>query len=91
MPTTEQREKAVPDWVNKTPRGCSYSLIMFGPSDDAEQEIDISEKEYLALKNFLARTRGLAPRVGAQLRAGHCRASSGLSGAARARKQRSRR
>lgn len=49
--------REVPDWVTKTPQ-VGYDLEMWDEFNGAEQTIELTRDEYLALKKRLAELRG---------------------------------
>jgi hypothetical protein len=57
MPT-EAAQK--PDWL-ETPDETEYDLVMSGEAGSSVQTVNLSREEYIALKEYLCKLRGLKP------------------------------
>jgi hypothetical protein len=49
----------IPDWVNDTPRGSEYYLLMQAHDGDWQQDVELDRDEFEALKQYLATMRNI--------------------------------
>lgn len=59
----------LPDWLEDTPRGSEYHLMMDDHDGNWRQEVDLSRDEFEALKDHLGIMRGLLTPEEAEARA----------------------
>jgi hypothetical protein len=49
----------LPDWAIKTPEEMRYDLEMYDPWEGCVDGVSLTRNEYLALKQYLAKMRGI--------------------------------
>ena len=55
----ESKEKSAPEWVTETPQDLDYKLEVWDENTTL-QEVALTRSEYVALKEHIAKMRGLA-------------------------------
>jgi hypothetical protein len=65
VPATSRKPETIPDWLENTPDlYTSYELSLYADGTDV-QRIEVTRREFISLKEYLAKLRGLKRKIAA--------------------------